>query len=414
MRWFSTHESEQAGEMTWLSLIETAAATGIYVGIALWTGSLAHLAFAGCVAPLLLLKTDISQRRGLAWFARAAEQLMKPMDLLDRLFDWLPKTGNRVTIAAGWAAGTLILVLLFVFLILLGLFLAIAAFLCRVSATVTTVFTNPVLSIRTIPENWQRIVLCLDSHMPPEVVPGIESHPIGQSVPLFRFSDFIRQQSSSQSNYPNWSGVNRFLLLPLSSAYLYSAATLLVLLLFLPALVYRWSIKGTFVLYAPLVYIVWSAFYPTIPLKARLEEVRDGSYFRLMRWLSAGVIVLFLVKLYVHVAWTELSRWWTAYVPEVVSVYVAPLEIPLWQLAALLNAVLAFALLWFCEAALRRLEHGAWSPVTVERVLQVLSVVRGVIALYTIACTVYISVREARLAGKVKVVWELFPWWRGR
>src|SRR5687768_2821945 len=96
MRWFSTPESEAQGEMTWLSLIETAVATGIYVGIAIWTGSLVHLTFAACVAPFLLLRTAASQQRGVKWFTagewRGRSALMRIryiVDNLTRFIGWL-------------------------------------------------------------------------------------------------------------------------------------------------------------------------------------------------------------------------------------------------------------------------------------------------------------------------------------
>ena len=52
MRIYSTPESEAAGEMTVLSIVETLIAMGIYVAIWWLTGSLLHLAIAAIAAPV--------------------------------------------------------------------------------------------------------------------------------------------------------------------------------------------------------------------------------------------------------------------------------------------------------------------------------------------------------------------------
>ncbi|MCA9211702.1 MAG: hypothetical protein KDB27_01445, partial [Planctomycetales bacterium] len=150
MRIYSTPESEAAGEMTVLSIVETLIAMGIYVAIWWLTGSLLHLAIAAIAAPLTLLRTEESVELGLKWIRFRADSLW------DRLY-WLPEI-------ATWFLSIPMIVCICVF-----------AILVRFTATFAILVRHPIYTLQTIPRNWIRIVLCLDVCRAPEVIPGVDA-----------------------------------------------------------------------------------------------------------------------------------------------------------------------------------------------------------------------------------------------
>ena len=62
--WYSTPKSATARTVSVLALVETLAAVGIYIWIAVSWGTL-HLLIAACVTPFLLLRTEESIKLGL-------------------------------------------------------------------------------------------------------------------------------------------------------------------------------------------------------------------------------------------------------------------------------------------------------------------------------------------------------------
>ena len=77
--------------------------------------------------------------------------------------------------------------------------------------------------------------------------------------------------------------------------------------------------------------------------------------------------------------------------------YIAPAEIPKWQLAELANSALAIGAMLFARHALLRDELKHPLPeAPVKRLLGFVSGLRWVLALYAIFCTGYITMRAAQ------------------
>lgn len=62
IRWVSNEESIRKGEPTVLAIVETILASGVSLWIAWHFNTMTHIAVAGVVAPLFLLRTDLSTR----------------------------------------------------------------------------------------------------------------------------------------------------------------------------------------------------------------------------------------------------------------------------------------------------------------------------------------------------------------
>jgi hypothetical protein len=216
IRWHSTPESADAGKPSALAIFETLGAVATYSWVAMRYGTL-HLTIAACVAPVLLLRTRESIRRGLRYAERyfrepqgakvlrvsgilltaavilmvvasfgvfystassdhnidevvelneAAEVAVRRVfgDLLFDLFGW---PLYAVILSVFWIAtyGPLISV------VTAGLLL-IRPMAYRVVATFACFIERPRPTVATIPSNWYRQVFCIDSFHPPEVLPG--------------------------------------------------------------------------------------------------------------------------------------------------------------------------------------------------------------------------------------------------
>src|SRR5881394_3617302 len=74
MRFASTHESIERGEITILAICETLLAVIAVIMLSVWFDSLKWLAGAVTLAPLLLLRTEDSVKRGLGYGERLIAQ----------------------------------------------------------------------------------------------------------------------------------------------------------------------------------------------------------------------------------------------------------------------------------------------------------------------------------------------------
>lgn len=225
MRLFSTNESAAAGVPSVLAIVETLVASAVLVWLSLHYNTARWLAVAVCLAPLTLLRTEDSVRRGQRWNEWLGE---------DRRFGfsfgipfvalWL---GGVIAVwrAQGWGWG-LGMIPLGIVPAAAGAF-ALICFFIRCEATLVSILRHPLASAAAIPENWRRLVLATDSATDPEFLPGNEAGPLsGLKVRLREDKGLMRAF---------WVGVT-LLLYPVTAAY-------------------RWSVKATCLLYTPLLWL---------------------------------------------------------------------------------------------------------------------------------------------------------------
>jgi hypothetical protein len=181
---------------------------------------------------------------------------------------------------------------------------------------------------------------------------------------------------------------------------------------FLPALLYRWSLKATSIIYAPLVFVAHSTFSEGKDLRTKLELIKRGDLSRIRVLYGIAAIAAFLVKLVLMVKWNGFAAWWNGNpITEFLAIYVAPSEIPKWQVAELANSALAISSMLFARHALLRYDVGHPFPDTpVKRILGFVSGLRWVLALYAIVCTGYITMRAARDWNLPALGQKWWPW----
>lgn len=384
MRWHATRESVDEGEVSALAVAETLLAVAVLVMLSLWFDTLKWLAGASCLAPLLLLRTDDSVRKGLRWMRWVSER--------KRGEKWIPKAritsaiivlGICVWIAvwvAGWWAALIIFALISpVFLLPFSLaYLPVLCFCVRLGATLGSVLRHPLQSLGAIPRNWRRIVLGTDTTRGPEFMPGDEFGPLS----------LLRGQ-------PRW---------PWSDGILYDAA----LFLYVPTVAYRWSLKATCMIYMPLIWLV-EAGRLSPNLREALDDYQASDLRRIGTLMSLGYIAALVVKVILLMTVAEFVEWWDGNrALQFLKIYIVPHQVPLWQIASALNAVLAIILWVYARHVLRLIgKKKGQTEGRVRAVWQTAKAITVVLALYSIACTVIITCKEGHLVDTLRRLWSV-------
>lgn len=405
MRLRSTPESVRAGEPTVLAIAETIFAISASTWVALHYGTVRHIAIGGCVAPFLLLRTAQSRDLGWRMWVQAHDRLLKILDL-PLLFKVLRKRRlSRLAFALNCFATVAVMVLV-----------TLAACVARVAATMATFVVNPIDSLTAISDNWRRTVLGLDLFESPELIPGPDSsqsteylvatRPYSAVTALFRDLRAIFEE-------PKVGGSN------FAIAVGFPTAIVILLIITIPALVYRYSLKATAILWYPLLWACKSFHWEEMALDARLRLYLRDEYQRIARACSVVTIVGMMLKLggaVTRLRAIELVQQLDGLLrgtalSSLAHALIAPEEIPLWQVAMFVNSLV---LIWqwsYARAVLRRLDENV--PVEAEAVHRRLGgtlFVRRVLGTYAIACSLYIAVQTAYSFPWPRLGTKLFPW----
>lgn len=329
-----------------------------------------HLLVAAIVAPLLLLRTDAST-------SYAFEHISK----FRHFSDWL--RSKSVDIERRFLAQDSSLTLVFVgtvFVIgagsVIGAIVVLEKMAMRVWATIRSTVLHPVTAFRSIPRNWVRVSMCTDICHVPEVMPGYAvrrrsgREPYGIAEPL-HLLEYDRSHS--------W----------LANASLYLVMLPLIIAACLPSVLYRFSLKGSSVLYLPLLWVAHVARREDI--WGRLKEIRELAFFVFRRWFGLLVIGFVASKVL-------FQSWWRAANahlqeisthPQFIELFVAPVgPIPRWQLAAAANAVIAWVVFFLADRTVVMSKEGEVGGVT-SVVVRLLWSCSAALSLYTILITIY-------------------------
>jgi hypothetical protein len=389
MRIFSTDQSVASSEPTVLALVETLAAVAISVGIAVRYETLAHVAVSCFIAPLLLMRSSESVTLGIRWFNKLRPT--KP-----------ERAGNPFL--PGWQY-------------LKTLVLSIAI---KFAATAR----HPIKGIQCIPTNWVRVVLCTDLGTSVELVPGIgpaydtlkgcvtDDDPyefgallagvIFAAAVVFAIHYWVRPWSENIL----WQAFFWFLEFSFSLSWSILA---LGLACYVVAYFYRLSLKSTALIWLPLVYVVYTTFDRSVALSVQLEEMRESALWKLTRllaWVTLALLISKITVLPTSIEWWNSQSW-----AKVLNVYVMPNEIHPWHIATGLNAAITLlGFFYFLDRAPRRIREGIWSESTVLRAVQVFTLTRGLISIYTILVGLYLTVIAARAMNWPLWSGKLVPW----
>jgi hypothetical protein len=397
--WSSRGRSADEGVISVLGIVETILAMSIYLLIARELGTL-HLTIASILAPLLLLRTE----RSVALGAEMVNRLTGRLGLVERIMSaaawplfrdaltWVASRRIFRPVVFRWTEPVVTLglflvlgplsVLWFAFRVIFILFVvmavAIAAPVIRFIATAVPAVASPLVAIRAIPKNWFRNVACVDFLQAPESVPGVAARPEDDLIlHLFSHPTLRGEGPMRIASWP--------LLMPV----------------LIPAVLYRWSLKGTAIVWSPLMWIVRGAFRSG--LTDRLRDIKELAVFRVARTWSLVTAAALSAKLIAYNA-HAVNVPCTALVSiDTCREVVVPDGLPWWQVAALVNCVLTWVMYLVADWALHRMKAGRLpGQLSLKKVFETAWLVRGVLSLYTIFCSVYLA---ALLSRK----WDLQP-----
>ena len=351
-----------------MAISETLIAIIVVAYIALHYGTL-HLTISASIAPFLLLRTDRSTQLGMSFARKTTGILDNGLDRIERIRNVVPEIK------------LLRLVGIVSLLILLVSFIAVSAVTIRILATGIIVCRHPILSIRSIPDNWWRFVAIIDSTSTIEAIPGVSETQDSDVDEVFHPAAALRLITKELYDFEGR-------LVALVTVPLY------FVLVFLPAFTYRLAVKGTALIYSPLIYIVHGSLGS--PIEQLLRDIRDIAIHRAMRIYAAFVLVVFAAKFYLYVSWNQLAENWNA-IPgvDIINAYLLPEEVAPWHIASCSIAALTWATFFYVDFVLSRQSRTSGDsaiPLWSGYAIQLVWMFRGILSLYSICCVMYITV----------------------
>lgn len=342
------NRKEQA---TALALIETVAAAMAALWLDASLKSFVPFALSAFAAPLLLLQTRDSRAHGIR--------------MARRLGNW----SHGGSVCRNLAA---------VPLVFLG------PLLIRLWATVASLVRDFRGCLVAFPSNWWRLVSQVDFTIFPDTIPGFRSR-FTETSPFLHDSWDVRARLenmrwSIRTCKPPW-----YIELPMG--------TLTSALVFLPAWLYRWTLKSTFWLYLPLLWVLEPARYDRGRLETRLQVILDN---RIALLLSGLVLGFGLLKIRIWQIQVELSAWWSeTTLGRFFELYVVPDSMPVWQYVSIVNSIFSLALYLVARSALQSRElESPWPDSAVNIAVQWMTACRRLMTLYVTLVLVMITVKR--------------------
>jgi hypothetical protein len=367
MRFHSTLESVQNGEITQFAIIECVVAVAIYIGIGVYFKTFRLLALAVALAPLTLLRTEASVRWGLKTYEGATAPARRVMERNPR--------GLK---------GLLLLLISFV------LFVPLAGAVVRVVATLYWTLRKPVETLRGMPGNWLRQAFCTDFFYPPEVVPLEAVYGDKEKLPIFNDGiEYLRgKHVKDLSDFA--------IQIPFLAVFM--------VLGFLPPLLYRVSFKATSLAYAPFVWVAHATLRAPESIKLRMERITKGELEKTRRWVSGLIATALAAKFALARGWIDVAAVVAKFPSKkfVESFLIANVW-PWWQITLGIDALMTFCLLLYADAALARLEgKGAWREEVLAGTISTASFVRASLGIITMSHFFYVALTTVT-AGHIRL-----------
>ncbi len=106
------------------------------------------------------------------------------------------------------------------------------------------------------------------------------------------------------------------------------------------------------------------------------------------------------------VEWWNTTRWL-----QYCAIYVRPQEIPWWQIASGINAILTWLLYWLAAYTLERMDHpDAFDERNIEKGIRATYTVQKALSIYSIVCTLAITIAVASHLKFPHFGTKMFPW----
>jgi hypothetical protein len=261
----------------------------------------------------------------------------------------------------------------------------------RLATVLYTVLVMRFKVISNIPSNWKRFCLCVDFCHPPEAAPGIE-----RAVLYSPHDEFLRS-ITVRSLYNRFKTKNASASLGLklrrTAAYL-----MIFLFLFMPSLVFRWSLKSTALVYLPFIKLSQKFSFARTSLKSRtasiIQEKGKLYYSLLVSLLLCTLVPVLTVTLFTDFA-QRLKGALQAipFAVDLTNYYFMFPNIELWNVVRLGCALLFMAVFFTAYFTHKALIHNQLSPtqpfaVAIDSFLRLVNLARAVGLYYLMCCGV--------------------------
>ena len=386
--WVCTPESTDNEIISALACIDTLIACGLSLWIAFQYDIWLHIGIGALIAPLLLLRTPYSTEKGISWLDQISNKAINTIgDATGKLSSTLipPIQSQSEFIATALALIILIPTLVIIFVTLSLLIINI-----RVFATILGLLKHPVITISNIPTNWKRIALYTDFLHPPEIIPGLESKITAEKKYKFLgdllFSKYLKTIWENLKEGDMGERIVGLIALPFT------------LFLYIPSLIYRWSLKSTSVVYIPLIYLSQLSYKPDTPgqraekiLKQKLQLV----------WAIGGVIICLTL---IPILLATFTNWPTNYTIEgswtrdIMNFFTFVPAMERWNIARLTCAIITVLMFIIAKKFIDATQNGSnqTPPISTfitdltDLSLRTLNLIRGIGVLYIITCALII------------------------
>lgn len=387
MKTYCTPESALRNETSIFAIIETTIVLSFSLFFAIYYNYYWHIAIGTSLGFFLLLRTDASISRGLKWYVNIdsyySEKIITRYEHVIEDNKWVRYCHSL--------------------LIVVPLFGCIALFI-KIFATVFTVLQRPLYSIKEIPLNWFRIAFAVDIKHPPEILPGIETFHQDEFARLdtFRWKAFIDFIHESFENISSESESEPPITLVLNILFFYVLFPVtLFICLFIPAYLYRFSLKSTTLIYFPLIWLIGKKDQKQDDINLIVADLLDSKFERVKYHYSwFAILILTIFPLCLSFYWQNLIN-----IPSEkgVLIYFFPLEqIGSWHITRVVSALITIALIVFLDKRRVHLNYHGHSFGQVETFfIKLAKRIRTVLSIWTLACGFYIIMSI--------VDWTTFP-----
>lgn len=375
-------------EISVLAVTETIVVCAFSIWYAITFDQYKYLAVGTILAPFFLLRTPTSTLNGMAIcdvaLIYASRTFFKP---LLRLRVTTKNLSNKFFFVVAAA----------LFMIPYFLLVAIVALVSKIIATTFSTILEPTQAIRAIPENWARVCLRTDTLTVPEYVPGVESELVERyaQVKAYRFSDFLRAtlgsillRSRPRKIQRNVWNITKYLLvmalqLLLAAVFIFGSVAA-----YLPALIFRFSLKSSCVIYVPL---LWLVNITPKSLKAITTNLLHTELEKLKRLYAWAIILTHLCSLWILF---ELQYISARYKGDLLVGYFFPIaEISSWHVTRIFAAAITIVLFLGADyVSKNELNLSAAAAEKLKTIFCMGMNVRTMFTIWTVSCGVYLVV----------------------
>ena len=376
MRLHSTWESVSKMELSALAILETVLAISISIWISIHLDTILYILISTLIAPFLMLRTQASITQGLNWATIAniyIEKISSPFNKKKK-----PNINSLTYIFS---------------LLLIAVLILLTAITIKIGATVKTLFTHPIDCIKAIPLNWWKISLSTDIRFLPEILPDSESPNIKEFTRIPRLSRISLDSQLFRGNF-----INRILA--------YILFVIIFSILFIPPLLYRFSLKSTSYIYFPFIWIVNNKTTNENYLSS-LELIRRSQFEKLRVYFSFAVIIITLVPIFTNLALLKIGN----IIPNTVMLkYFIPVySIDSWHISRLIAAMITIVIFWLADKYLIIYRNQPNYNFQISSMLiNSLSKIRTSFSLWTIVCGIYLLNQQMNWSDLPTINW--IPW----